>query len=76
MLSGREIYENFLLKFSDNERDIMKNLARNIYELIFGLECVVLEVLSTQAAKFKKGGYIEINYRNYPKIFDMDRNLI
>ena len=33
MLSGREIYENFLLRFSDNERDIMKNLARNIYEL-------------------------------------------
>lgn len=33
MLSGREIYENFLLRFSDNEHDIMKNLARNIYEL-------------------------------------------
>nr|WP_315083731.1 hypothetical protein [uncultured Campylobacter sp.] len=33
MVSGREIYENFLLRFSDNERDIIKNLARNIYEL-------------------------------------------
>ncbi|WP_297996156.1 hypothetical protein [uncultured Campylobacter sp.] len=117
MLSGKEIYENFLLRFSNNERNIMKNLARNIYELnkrefiiefdenniykvrfyddfegccdpgleegeegrgelFFGFEFVVLEVLSTQAKKFKKGGYIEINYKNYPKIFDMDRNLI
>ena len=117
MLSGKEIYENFLLRFSDNERDIMKNLARNIYELnkrefiiefdenniykvrfyydfegccdpgleegeegwdelFFGFDFVVLEVLSTQAVKFKKGDYIEINYKNYPKIFDMDRNLI
>ena len=117
MLSGKEIYENFLLRFSDNERDIMKNLARNIYELnkrefiiefdenniykvrfyydfegccdpgleegeegwdelFFGFEFVVLEVLSTRATKFKKGDYIEINYKNYPKIFDMDRNLI
>ena len=117
MLSGKEIYENFLLRFSNNERDIMKNLARNIYELnkrefiiefdendiykvrfyddfegccdpgleegedgwdelFFGFEFVVLEVLSTRATKFKKGDYIEINYKNYPKIFDMDRNLI
>ena len=76
MLSGREIYENFLLRFSDNERDIMKNLARNIYELFFGFDFEILEVLSARATKFKKGDYIEINYKNYPKIFDMDRNLI
>ncbi len=45
-------------------------------ELFFGFEFVVLEVLSARAAKFKKNDYIEINYKNYPKIFDMDRNLI